>query len=268
VTDQTAEQQLAAIRRQMAAPGPTPEQQAEWDTADRAMAERIRTGRPGVPLHHAFATLQTLRTIQWLDETAGERPACPNPVECGHEAALGQAREEARRLGLMVDEYSAGARTLGDKIRRVREVLAFAEKVVATSGPGPASAVQAVADRLHAALDGPVPDDSDPADLTGYLAPEPAIRCLTALPATATEVEVECVYDNGCGKPEGECAVTCKAVLDAIANTIGKQRTAAPTPAVPVEVRDPCPRCESSSDRIPRRLMADHLRDVHPEEQR
>jgi hypothetical protein len=38
-------------------------------------------------------------------------------------------------------------------IERVREVMAFAERVVATSGPGPASAVKAVIDRLRAALD-------------------------------------------------------------------------------------------------------------------
>lgn len=101
-------------------------------------------------------------------------------------------------------------------------------------------------------------DPGDPGDLAGYLEPDPPIGCLNlvagpdaeadefsyeerertgrnagltiepTLPATATEVEVECVYDNGCGKPEGECAVTCKAVLDAVANTIGKQRAADP----------------------------------------
>ena len=59
---------------------------------------------------------------------------------------------------------------------------------------------------------------------------------------TATSVEVECVYDNGCGKPEGECAVTCKAVLDAVANTIGKGRAA----AHPL-VQGRCPACNGSS---------------------
>lgn len=38
---------------------------------------------------------------------------------------------------------------------RVREVLSFAEQVAATSGPGPASAATAIADRLSAALTPP-----------------------------------------------------------------------------------------------------------------
>lgn len=55
-------------------------------------------------------------------------------------------------------------------------------------------------------------------------------------------VEVECVYDNGCGKPEGECAVTCKAVLDAVANTIGKGGASAHP-----RVQGRCPACNGSS---------------------
>jgi len=43
-------------------------------------------------------------------------------------------------------------------IGRVRDVLPFAEQVAATSGPGPASAVRAVIDRLLAALDEPAKD--------------------------------------------------------------------------------------------------------------
>lgn len=50
------------------------------------------------------------------------RPSCPDPIECGHEAALGQAREQVRRLGLMVDEYGAGASALTDKLWRVRDL--------------------------------------------------------------------------------------------------------------------------------------------------
>lgn len=73
MTDQpTPEQQLATIRRKMAAPSPTPEQAAQWDAADRAMADRIHAARPGVPTHQAFATLQTLRTIQRLDKAGGQ----------------------------------------------------------------------------------------------------------------------------------------------------------------------------------------------------
>lgn len=40
-----------------------------------------------------------------------------------------------------------------------------------------------------------------------------------------------------------------------------------PTPASAVEVRDPCPRCETCP-LIPRHQMADHIREHHPEEKR
>ncbi len=51
--------------------------------------------------------------------------------------------------------------------------------------------------------------------LTIELHEDPAVP--PELSADATTVEVECVYDNGCGKPEGECPLTCKTVLDAVA---------------------------------------------------
>jgi hypothetical protein len=60
-------------------------------------------------------------------------------------------------------------------IERVHAVLLYAEQVAATSGPGPASAVQAVAERLAAAIAGPRPHADAPA-VGG--APEPkVIRC-------------------------------------------------------------------------------------------
>lgn len=57
-----------------------------------------------------------------------------------------------------------------------------------------------------------------------------------------TSTEVECVYGNGCGKPEGECAVTCKAVLDAVARTIGTSR-----PDAFPGVQGRCPACHGAS---------------------
>ncbi|MFJ4932356.1 hypothetical protein ACIP8U_00595 [Streptomyces pseudovenezuelae] len=53
------------------------------------------------------------------DQTA---PACSDPIECSHEAALGEAQQQARRLGLMVDEYGAGASALTDKLKRIRDI--------------------------------------------------------------------------------------------------------------------------------------------------
>lgn len=64
---------LESIRRAMAvvaADRPTPEQIAEWNTADKEMAQRIRAALPGVPLHHAYAVLQALRVTERLDAAA------------------------------------------------------------------------------------------------------------------------------------------------------------------------------------------------------
>jgi hypothetical protein len=49
-------------------------------------------------------------------------PACSDPIECEHEAALGEAQQQVRRLGLMVDEYGAGASALTGKLKRVRDM--------------------------------------------------------------------------------------------------------------------------------------------------
>ncbi|MEV0556284.1 hypothetical protein AB0I27_22880 [Streptomyces sp. NPDC050597] len=64
-------------------------------------------------------SLQTFE--RWRAELAG-LPACPDPIECSHEAALGEAQQEVRRLGLMVDEYGQGASALTDKLRRARDL--------------------------------------------------------------------------------------------------------------------------------------------------
>lgn len=97
MTDQsTPEQQLAAIRRKMAAPPPTPEQAAQWDAADRAMAHRVHAARPGVPTHQAFATLQTLRTIQHLDKAGEQQPA--TAPECLNDACTMDCTTECRAV--------------------------------------------------------------------------------------------------------------------------------------------------------------------------
>jgi hypothetical protein len=110
------------------------------------------------------------RIATFLHALAAEPPRrlCPDPVECGHEAALGQAREEIRRLGLMVDEYGAGASALSDKIQRVRALL-----------DDPNHSNMILTGTIRAALNEPAPDATGPADLTGYIAPEPPISCLT-----------------------------------------------------------------------------------------
>jgi hypothetical protein len=76
-------------------------------------------------------------------------------------------REHAERL-----EHLEGAlariRDKGEVVQvRGRKVLAYAEEIIATSGPGVASAVQAVVDRLRAALDG------EPAFAAAAVLPQP-----------------------------------------------------------------------------------------------
>lgn len=79
-----------------------------------AVYERCETGDGGIvhddPRNIAVAAL------------AAVPPVCSDPIECSHEAALGEAQQEARCLGLMVDEYGAGASALTEKLRRVREL--------------------------------------------------------------------------------------------------------------------------------------------------
>ncbi|MFE2712277.1 hypothetical protein ACFXKI_09870 [Streptomyces mirabilis] len=80
-TDAELAEQLATLRRKMVAAATdetTPEQRAEWKAFDEEMARRIHRARPGVPLHHAFATLETLRAIQRY-EAGGVEPAAPVP---------------------------------------------------------------------------------------------------------------------------------------------------------------------------------------------
>jgi hypothetical protein len=73
VTENLAER-LAGLQRAMATPLPGADELAAGKTADKAMAERIRKARPGIPLHHAYAVLETLRTIQAV-EAAKAAPA-------------------------------------------------------------------------------------------------------------------------------------------------------------------------------------------------
>ena len=62
---------------------------------------------------------------------------------------------EAESADAAAGSYALRAERVEAQLDRVREVLPFAEQVIATTGIGPASAVQAVLDRLRAALAGP-----------------------------------------------------------------------------------------------------------------
>lgn len=68
VTEMAA--RLEGLQRAMAAPRPGAEELAAGRAEDRAMAEKICRTRPGIPLHHAFAVLETLRVIRRLEAAA------------------------------------------------------------------------------------------------------------------------------------------------------------------------------------------------------
>lgn len=75
----------------------------------------------GQERHRQAARTLLERAAEASDEAQQtETPACPDPIECGHEAALGQAQQEVKRLGLMVDEYGHGASTLSEKLQEAR----------------------------------------------------------------------------------------------------------------------------------------------------
>lgn len=67
LAEKAARLELEGLQRAMAAPMPSAEELAAGRAEDRAMAERIHRARPGVPLHHVFAVLESLRVAQRLD---------------------------------------------------------------------------------------------------------------------------------------------------------------------------------------------------------
>ncbi|KOG33314.1 hypothetical protein [Streptomyces resistomycificus] len=126
---------VATLLRRMAdeaQPAPTP-------TVDlpavlrEAAARAVRLPIPDRYQHHSgladawdagtrAAAAAVLRADEEQQQPDTETPGCPDPIECGHEAALGQAQQEVRRLGRMVDEYGTGASALTGKLKRVRDL--------------------------------------------------------------------------------------------------------------------------------------------------
>lgn len=81
-------ERLDALTARMAAPLPTPEELTAGDAEDRALATRIHAARPGVPTHHAFAVLQTLRMIKQVEAAAEPEKPGPEPRR-GETEAIG-----------------------------------------------------------------------------------------------------------------------------------------------------------------------------------
>ncbi|MFJ3289952.1 hypothetical protein ACIPMW_32290 [Streptomyces sp. NPDC086669] len=93
---------LSAIRRTLTVvteDRPTPEQIAEWNTADKEMAQKVRAVLPGVPLHHAYAVLQAARTFQRLDTAAAAVPAGQAPATGSGRAAEAELYVLLRKAG-------------------------------------------------------------------------------------------------------------------------------------------------------------------------
>lgn len=86
-------ERLAGLQRAMATPLPSPAEIAAGKELDRAMAERIHTGLPGVPLHHAYAVLESLRVIQRIDAAKELAPSCRWP-SCLSEAEQQQVADD------------------------------------------------------------------------------------------------------------------------------------------------------------------------------
>jgi addiction module HigA family antidote len=80
LAEKAARLELEGLQRAMAAPLPGAEELAAGRAADRAMAERIHRARPGVPLHHVFAVLESLRTVRRLDAAKEGEPGTVEPM--------------------------------------------------------------------------------------------------------------------------------------------------------------------------------------------
>jgi len=113
---QTLAREVIAIVQ--AAPAVAPSAPADQAALRDRIAEAAQNG-PTWLLPRSLAEEIADAVLAVLPATT-DRAACPDPIECGHEAALGQAQQEIRRLGLMVDEYAAGARGLSEKLREER----------------------------------------------------------------------------------------------------------------------------------------------------
>jgi hypothetical protein len=91
-------------------------------TALRDRIRRVLCERDGQAALWGTDMLEPDEYGETADAVLSVLPACSDPIECSHEAALGEAQQQARRLGLMVDEYGAGASALTDKLKRIREL--------------------------------------------------------------------------------------------------------------------------------------------------
>jgi hypothetical protein len=113
-------------------------------------------------------------TLHALDEPA---PPCPDPIECGHEAALGQAEEAARRALAQRQEMAAERYAWQERGDRAEAAIARVRRLAARIRQGVPWTANAddIAAHILAALDAPV---SGPA---ATQATEPTVSRVTSL---------------------------------------------------------------------------------------
>jgi hypothetical protein len=102
---------------------------ASAPTDQAALRSDLEDALKGAGVYDSKERMWHSLSPEWIEEILTEvlavlpaPAACPDPIECSHEAALGQAQQEIRRLGLMVDEYGHGASALTHKLKRVRDL--------------------------------------------------------------------------------------------------------------------------------------------------
>lgn len=131
-------------------------------------AERYEPAVPPGCWYNAEAAEKAM----WTESTPAAVPvpppadqtACPDPIECGHEAALGEAQQQTRRLSLMVDEYAAGASALTGKLKRLRE-LHRETCILARGDLGPPAFTCGMCEALDAPAVAVLPEQADRAAL-------------------------------------------------------------------------------------------------------
>jgi addiction module HigA family antidote len=114
LSEKAARLELEGLQRAMATPLPSAEELAAGRVEDRSMAERIHRGRPGVPLHHVFAVLESLRVIRRINVAEEGEPGPVEPagqdlaalLTASLEAAGMSQAELARRAGLTTKHVS------------------------------------------------------------------------------------------------------------------------------------------------------------------
>lgn len=118
---------------------------ATADLRRRADEMEQEAGCPGCGCaeHRGFCDACGCLDSRTADEVQqGERPACTDPIECTHEAALGQAEESLKRVREVINAIDAEMRTEPDTQRSAMQLEAVHRISAALKGDGAADEAQ------------------------------------------------------------------------------------------------------------------------------